>query len=80
MSIELTREQLQAAEASPLRVTDPETRREYVVVRAEDYERLRGLLGEDFDPSEAYPAIDRAFAEGWDDPKMDDYDNHLSGP
>jgi hypothetical protein len=25
-------------------------------------------------PSEAYPAIDQAFAEGWNDPKMDDYE------
>jgi hypothetical protein len=26
------------------------------------------------DPRDAYSAIDRAFAEGWNDPKMDDYD------
>jgi hypothetical protein len=44
MSIELSREQLQAA---PVRVTDPETSQEYVVVRAEVYERLASLLDDD---------------------------------
>jgi hypothetical protein len=33
-------------------------------------------LDDDFHPLDAYPAIDRAFAEGWNDPKMDDYGCH----
>ena len=37
---------------------------------------FKGLFGDDFHPGEAYPAIDRAFAEGWGDPKMDDYDRY----
>ena len=57
-------------------VVDPRTSIEYVLVRADLYERMRGLLGEDFHPSEAYPAIDRAFSEAWEDPKMDDYDRY----
>ena len=40
MSIELTREQLQTALAAPLRVTDPETQRSYVLVSADVYDRL----------------------------------------
>jgi hypothetical protein len=60
----------------PARAIDPETKQEYVLVRADIYERLKGVLGEDFHPSEAYPAVDRAFAEAWDDPKMDDYDRY----
>jgi len=27
-------------------------------------------------PRLAYPAIDQAFAEGWADPKLDDYDRY----
>lgn len=30
----------------------------------------------DEDVREAYPAIDRAFADGWNDPRMDDYDRY----
>jgi len=28
----------------------------------------------DFSLADAYEAIDRAFAAGWNDPRMDDYD------
>src|SRR5437879_5264136 len=47
MSIELTGDQLQAAGKEPLRVTDPESHREYVVLPAEDYEALRALAAQD---------------------------------
>ena len=40
------------------------------------YEQLKGLLGEGFEVKEAYPALDRAFAPGWDDPRMADYDRY----
>jgi hypothetical protein len=40
------------------------------------YARLRSALGDDLNPRDTYPAIDRAFAPGWDDPKMDDYDHY----
>ena len=75
MSVQLTEEQRQAlAGETPLRVVDPVTNTTYVLLREDDYQRLQGILGADFHPSEAYPAVDRAFAEGWNDPKMDDYD------
>lgn len=76
MGIELTEEQRRVldVERDPLRVIDPRTNAVYVLVREEVYERVKSLLDDDFDPKEAYPAIDRAFAEGWDDPKLDDYD------
>jgi hypothetical protein len=60
----------------PAGAVDSQTKQEYVLVRADVYERLKGVLGEDFHPSEAYPAVDPAFAEAWDDPKMDDYDRY----
>jgi hypothetical protein len=79
MSIQLTEEQLRAAEASPVRVTDPTTRREYVLIGAEVYEQVKALFA-DADDRQAvrdlYPLIDRSFADGWDDPKMDDYDHY----
>ncbi len=75
--IELTQDQRrELAKAEVPRVVDPETRKTYILVSEELFERMKGLLGDDIHPSEAYPAVDRAFAEGWNDPKMDDYDRY----
>lgn len=63
MGIELTKEQLQGA---PVRVTDPETSREYVVVKAEVYDRLRGLL-EDSDARLLYAGLADLDPEDWED-------------
>ena len=71
----------------PVRLEDPETREAYVLMKRDVYERLLKLgevervassLSEfdEFPPRDAYPAIDRAFAEGWDDPKMAAYDEY----
>lgn len=77
--IELTQEQHQALtnnEPEPVRVIDPVTTAEYVLVRAEVYDRLKTLLSEDEDwVRNAYPAAVDVFArDGWDDPRMDVYD------
>lgn len=76
--IELTQQQRQAIRHSetPIRLVDPDTQETFVLVRSGDYENVKGLLEEDFQPSTAYPAMDRAFAEGWNDPRMDDYDRY----
>jgi len=76
LMIELTEEQLESAKhGEPLRFHAVEA--EFVVLRAEIYDRIKSLLaGEDFQPSAAYEAIDREFAEGWEDPTMDDYDRY----
>ena len=75
--IELTEAQLNALDAeSEPRVMDPRTKTVYILVRADVYEERRGLLGDDFHPREAYPAIDRAMSDAWNDPKMDDYDRY----
>jgi hypothetical protein len=79
MTIELTETQQQAiAECATTlpRVVDPGTNTTYVLVRADVFDRLQGVLDGDLQPRDAYPAIDRAFAEGWNDPKMDDYDRY----
>jgi hypothetical protein len=71
--MDLTNEQIQSLDqgaAVAVRVNG----RECVVVTREVYDRVRSLL--DFDPAQAYPAIDEAWREGWDDPKMADYDRY----
>ena len=75
--IELTEQQrLEIGDGGqPVKVIDPATNREFFLVRAEVFSNLRIVIA-DIDPRDAYPAIDRAFAPGWDDPKMSDYDQY----
>lgn len=52
--IHLTEEQRLATEQSdtPVRLTDPKTQRQYVLLRAESYEKLQRILAaEEVDPS-----------------------------
>jgi hypothetical protein len=77
--LQLTAEQHQALAANgnePVRAIDPVTNTEYVLVRAEVYERLKALVADDQGWSEgAYRASMEVFArDGWDDPRMDVYD------
>ena len=60
---------------SPALVVDPSTKREFFLIPADVFSRLQTALG-DTDPREAYTAVDHAFAPGWNDPKMADYDNY----
>ena len=62
-----------------LRAIDPETKQEYVLVRAELYERLKALLYDDGDwtPEEQLSLLAASGKRaGWDDPAMDIYDNY----
>lgn len=80
MTPELNQELQQAIDAqpgTPARVIDPRTKKAYVLVAAEHYERIKGLLEQDDDLSTTYPAqIESAMRAGWDDPPMDDYDRY----
>ena len=79
MSIELTREQLRSAEGSPLRLTDPETSREYFLVGKETYEHLQELLYDDSpwtDEEMDALAWETGKNAGWDDPRMDEYNDY----
>jgi hypothetical protein len=79
MTIELTEAQRQAIASAadmPPRLVDSAANVTYVLLRADIYERLERLLDDEYRPSAAYPAIDRAFAAGWDDPKMSEYDRY----
>jgi hypothetical protein len=76
--INLTPEQRQLLQqgTEPPLLLDPETKREYVLVGVELYQRLKELLGE-IDPRDTYPLLHRALSdEGWDDPRMDEYNRY----
>ena len=80
--IKLTNQQwqeLRQSSGSEVRVSDPQTRKEYVLVSAEVYDRLKKLLVDDGDwtPEEQLRLLaDSGKRAGWDDPEMDVYDNY----
>lgn len=65
-----------AAAGTPIQLVDPKTQAAFVLLSAEQYEKLCSQLGdEEFDVSEAYPLVDEvAHSEGWYDSEMDIYD------
>jgi hypothetical protein len=73
------RELLKQSGGEPLQLVDPDTNQKYVLLRAETYDQLRSVLT-DLDPRDLYPALHRALQdEGWDDPRMDEYNRYYSG-
>jgi hypothetical protein len=75
LGVELV-EALRQAGGGPIRVIDPQTNVEYVVLPAAAYDRVRPMLDDDF-PSEAVfeAQIESAAAAGWDDPALDIYND-----
>ena len=79
---ELTEEQRQEvrqANGKATRAIDPESKQEYVLIRAELYERIKTLLYDDSDwtPEEQLSLLAASGKQaGWDDPAMDVYDNY----
>lgn len=77
-SMNLTADQWKALErGQEVRVTNPDSPVECVVIRADVYDRVKGLPP-DFDPRETYPAVDEVMREDWSDPKMAEYDDYES--
>jgi hypothetical protein len=76
---ELTLDQRKLLEESggqPVRLIDPDTRKQYVLVPAELYDRLRSKQA-DLDPRDLYPALHRVLRdEGWEEPHMDEYNRY----
>jgi hypothetical protein len=70
MSMELTNEILEAvARGKPFRFTTSEKDVEFVVLRADVYDRLKGILtGDDVDPETMYPLLAEISPEDWEDP------------
>lgn len=78
--IQLTPQQHAAVEESPgepIRAIDPATNAEYVLVRADVYDRLRVIFTDDQTwGQDTYAAAMEVFArDGWDDHRMDVYDS-----
>ncbi|REJ89240.1 MAG: hypothetical protein DWQ34_15660 [Planctomycetota bacterium] len=69
---------LKKSGVEPLRLRDPSTQEEFVVVRAEDWERLRGVFDGDrtLTRDEQFGLLHQAgLRAGWDDPEMDVYND-----
>jgi hypothetical protein len=65
------RQEIQKAGEEPVRLADPETQTEYVILKADVYDRIRALAD---DTRAAYPLAMKVFGQdGWDDPQMDEY-------
>lgn len=70
------RREMQAAGDRPLRLTDPENHREYVLLRAEVFDRLQRLIYDDseVEPDAALPMVNELMAEDdSNDPLLDSY-------
>ncbi len=78
--IALTVEQHRAIEDAgglPVRVEDPLTKREYILMNAELFERIRSLIEpDDPRPEEFAPLMWDSMKGDWDDPSMDAYDRY----
>ena len=75
--IELTPEQHQAVSdttSDAIPAVDPATNAQYVLIRAELYDRLRALDSEGWGSTAATAAMEVFARDGWDDPRMDVYD------
>ena len=71
-------EAMHASDGRPLRLTDPETQAEYVLLQAEIYDQLQGLLYNEtsLTPDERRAVLIQAgLRAGWDDPEMDVYND-----
>jgi len=70
--IELTQEQRRQLEVGEVFVSTNTT---YVLVRKDVYERIKSLVNDEGWTQDAYQVAMDVFArDGWDDPRMDRYD------
>lgn len=72
MSIELSEQHLDAvAKGEPFRFIAPKTQMEFVVLRADVYDRVKELVaGDDVDPETMYPLLAEIVPEDWEDPSV----------
>jgi hypothetical protein len=78
--IELTEEQCRELGCSKtIEVVNPHTAEAYVILRKEDYEKIRSLLGEgaEWAEDDMRSLLARSFKDnGWDEAGMDAYDRY----
>jgi hypothetical protein len=76
----LTKEQIAAIQANPngpVHALDPQSKEAYVIIRADLFEQMQGILKDEYHLSDTYVAqLQSALRAGWDDPAMDDYNNY----
>jgi hypothetical protein len=74
--IELSEQQRQELKSDLPRAMDPITKRIYVLVSEDAYERMQALLAPERLPTDEQQALLHAagLRAGWDDPEMDIYD------
>ncbi len=69
---------MRASHDQPIRLADPETNTEYVVLRADVYDQIQGLFYDNAplttDEKRAL-LIQAGLRAGWDDPEMDVYND-----
>ena len=67
------------SQEDPVRLVDPETKVEYVVLPVETFERMRKGVYDDDGPlteeERRYILIQAGLQAGWDDPEMDVYND-----
>jgi hypothetical protein len=69
---------IRASHGRPLRLTDPDTHAEYVLLQADMYDQLHGLSDHaiSLTPDERRAVLIQAgLRAGWDDPEMDIYND-----
>ena len=67
---------VRASDGRPIRLTDPETHAEYVLLQAEMYDQIHQLLRDEtpLTPNERRAVLIKAgLRAAWDDPEMDVY-------
>ncbi len=63
------------AGSEPVRLIDPATKREYVIMLAVEYDRVKSAMSDGDWPAASYLAAFPVLArDGWNDPRMDVYD------
>ena len=73
------RRKIREVKGEPLVLTDPETKQEYVLLRAEVYEWLTRLVYDDSPPSDEETRCQLAESgkrAGWENPEIDAYDHY----
>ncbi len=76
---ELMREALASSPGEPLWLVDPQTRQSYVLLRKEEYDLVKGLLGQDdgLDGVDVRALMDAAMREDDEnDPTLESYQEH----
>jgi hypothetical protein len=80
MTVRLPEELRTVVTAMPgvtVELLDEETQRSYVLLPAEEFERLKGIA--QYQLSDTYVAqVESAMRAGWNDPLMDEYDDYDS--